>query len=77
MIAERPVKGNALRDLLQWLREHGARRVSQDLFVVPDQSSLGSCLGTFADRIGREGGRVMLAESTIVDDGDWSDPHAE
>ena len=68
MIAARPERDAALRELRRMLREHGARRVSPDVMLAPDRAGMGRRLKSLADRIAKDGGRVIFAESVILDD---------
>ena len=59
--------GPELRELARALREHGARRVSAGVYLAPDAEGLGERLAGIADRIRVAGGRVVVADSRVVE----------
>ena len=59
--------GHGLRELSRALSEQGARRVSAGVYLAPDAEGLGERLASIAGRIRVAGGRVIVADSRVVE----------
>jgi len=67
VVTEPPGEDSVLQELRRALGEHGARRVSADVYLVPDVVGMSTRLAALVDRVRAAGGHVLVADSRVVD----------
>ena len=67
ILTKPPREEAALNEVRHVLAGHGARGLTTDVYLVPDEAGLGPRLADLVDRMRAAGGHLIVADSRVVD----------